>query len=58
MRFFNNAPKLITWVVCLVLYLVALFAHFGVFRVSGDIAAWSWIIGFGVLLLACRLRGL
>lgn len=58
MRFFNNAPKLVTWVICLVLYLFALFAHFGVVRVGGDIATWSWIIGFGLLLLACRLRSL
>ena len=41
MRFFNNAPKLVTWVICLVLYLFALLAHFGVVRVSGDIATWS-----------------
>ena len=58
MRLFNNAPKLITWVVCLVLYLFALFSHFGVVHVAGNFASWSWIIGFGLLLLACRLRGL
>ena len=54
----GKAPKQITWVICLVLYLVALLAHFGVFQVSGDVAAWSWMIGFGLLLAAVKLRGL
>lgn len=53
-----SAPKEITWVICLILYLVALLAHFGVFRLGGDIATWSWIIGFGLLLVAVRVRGL
>ena len=54
----GKAPKQITWVICLVLYLVALLAHFGVFRVSADIAVWPWIIGYGLLLAAVQLRGL
>lgn len=54
----TNAPKEVTWMVCLVLYVVALLAHFGVFRVPGDFAVWSWIIGFGLLLVAARVRGL
>ncbi len=54
----GKAPKQITWVICLVLYLVALLAHFGVFQVRADYAAWSWIIGFGLLLVAVRVRGL
>jgi hypothetical protein len=54
----TNAPKNITWIICLVLYVIALAAHFGVFRVGGDIATWSWIIGFGLLLVAVRVRGL
>ena len=54
----GKAPKQITWIICLVLYVVALVAHFGVIRVSADVAVWSWIIGFGLLLLAVRLRGL
>ena len=51
-------PKEFTWVICLILYLVALLAPFGVFRPGGDIATWSWIIGFGLLLVAGRVRGL
>jgi hypothetical protein len=54
----GKAPKQITWVICLILYLVALLAHFGVVHVTGDIASWSWIIGFGLLLLAVQVRGL
>ena len=54
----SNAPKFVTWVICLVLYLVALSAHFGVVQVRADIATWSWIIGFGLLLIAVRVRGL
>ena len=54
----GKAPKQITWIICLILYVVALLAHFGAIRVTADIAAWSWIIGFGLLLVAVRLRGL
>jgi uncharacterized membrane protein (DUF485 family) len=54
----GNAPKNITWIICLVLYVVALVAHFGVVRIDGQIATWSWILGFGLLLLAVRVRGL
>jgi hypothetical protein len=54
----GKAPKQITWVICLVLYLVALAAHFGVFHVRGDVAEWSWIIGYGLLLIAVQVRGL
>lgn len=54
----GNAPNNITWIICVILYVVALLAHFGVVHVSSDIAVWSWIVGFGLLLVACRLRGL
>ena len=54
----GKAPKTIIWIICLVLYLVALLANFGVINVDRDIAVWSWIIGFGLLLAAVQLRGL
>jgi hypothetical protein len=54
----GKAPKQITWIICLVLYIVALLAHFGVVKMGGDIATWSWIIGFGLLLAAVQVRGL
>ena len=54
----GKAPKQITWIICLVLYIIALLAHFGIVHVTGDIATWSWIIGFGLLLAAVQIRGL
>lgn len=54
----GKAPKQATWIICLVLYLVALLAHFGVVHVGRDVAVWSWIIGYGLLLVAVRVRGL
>lgn len=54
----GKAPKQITWVICLLLYVVALVAHFGVVRIAGNVADWAWIIGFGLLLAAVQIRGL
>jgi hypothetical protein len=54
----GKAPKQITWIVCLVLYAIALLGSFGLVRIGGEIVQWSWIIGFGLLLLAVRVRGL
>ena len=54
----GKAPKQITWIICLILYLIALLAQFGVVRVTGNVADWSWIIGFGLLLAAVQIRGL
>ena len=54
----GKAPTFVVWVICLVLYLVALAAQFGIVRIDSQIAVWSWIIGFGLLLVACRVRGL
>jgi hypothetical protein len=54
----GKAPKQIVWIICLILYVVALAAHFGVVKVGGNVADWSWIIGFGLLLAAVQIRGL
>jgi len=54
----GKAPRTITWVICLVLYLIAVASHFGIFRVGGELATWSWIVGYALLLLAVRIRGL
>lgn len=54
----GKAPRTITWVICLVLYLIAIAHHFGIYRFGGELGTWSWIVGFGLLLLAVRLRGL
>lgn len=53
-----TAPKQITWVICLVLYIVALLAAFGVISIDSQLALWSWVIGFGLLLVAVQVRGL
>ena len=58
MRGGGKAPKQITWLICLALYLVAVLAHFRIVQVRADVATWSWIIGYGLLLLAVQLRGL
>jgi len=54
----GKAPTLAVWFISLVLFLVALVAHFGVFKVGEPIATWSWIVGFALLLIACQMRGL
>ena len=54
----TNAPKLITWIICLVLFIVAVLAHFRMIHVSSDIATWSWIIGYALLLVAVQVKGL
>jgi hypothetical protein len=53
-----SAPKQITWLICLVLYIVAVLAAFGVISVDSQIALWSWVVGFGLLLVAVQVRGL
>jgi hypothetical protein len=53
-----TAPKQITWVICLILYVVALAVHFGVVRLGGDAGDWAWIVGFGLLLAAVQIRNL
>lgn len=61
MRHFNSsgkAPTTVVWVISLVLFLVALVAQFGIVRMGAPVATWSWIVGFALLLIACRVRGL
>jgi hypothetical protein len=54
----GKAPKQVTWIICLVLYVIALLAHFGVVHLGGQAGEWAWIIGFGLLLVAVQVRGL
>ncbi len=58
MRNSGKAPTFAVWIISLVLFVVALAAHFGLVKVGEPVATWSWIIGFGLLLAACRIRGL
>jgi hypothetical protein len=54
----GKAPTMVVWIISLVLFFIALIAQFGLAKIPDPIATWSWIIGFGLLLLACRVRGL
>ena len=59
----GKAPTTATFVISLILYVVALLGHFGLVSMGGvvagqGIADWAWIIGFGLLLLGVQLRGL
>jgi len=54
----NKAPTYVVWVLCLILYLIAVLNFFGVIHVGGAIASWSWIVGYALLLIAVRVRGL
>ncbi len=57
-NFSGKAPTLAVWVISLILFIVALVARFGLAGGGEPVATWSWIIGFALLLLACRVRGL
>jgi len=54
----NQSPRHVTWVICLILYLIAALNFFGVIRVGGALASWCWIVGYALLLLSVRIRGL
>ncbi|MGI8821619.1 MAG: hypothetical protein ACR2ID_12235, partial [Chthoniobacterales bacterium] len=54
----GKAPTMVVWVISLVLFLVALAAHFGLAKIGEPFATWSWIVGFALVLIACRVRGL
>ena len=57
-NFSGKAPTLVGWVISLCLFVLALAAQFGVIHPGAQIAMWSWIVGFGLLLVACQVRGL
>lgn len=54
----GNAPKNSTFLIALVLYLVALATHFRYIRLDAAIGDWAWIIGFGLLLIGVKVKGL
>lgn len=54
----RNAPTNVTWVISFVLFLVALGDRFGIVHLPSGAGSWCWIIGFGLLLVACKVRGL
>ena len=58
MRNSGKAPTMIVWIISLVLYVLALAGQFGIVAIPGQFSPWLWIIGFGLLLVACRVKGL
>lgn len=54
----GKAPTQVTWIICLILYIIAVVAAFGIVAVPAPFGLWAWVIGFGLLLLACQVRGL
>jgi hypothetical protein len=58
-RAVSNAPKQITWIISLVLFIVALLGTFGVVaQINAEVTQWSWIIGFALLLVATKVKNL
>ena len=45
------------WVVCLILYLIAIANFFKIVHI-GPLANWAWIVGYALLLLSGKVRGL
>jgi hypothetical protein len=58
MRNSGKAPTMVVWIISLVLFMIALAAHFRIVDIGEPVATWSWIVGLGLLLIACRVRGL
>jgi hypothetical protein len=58
MRNSGKAPTFVVWVISLVLFIVALAAQFGVLKLGAPVTPWAWIVGFSLLLIACRVKGL
>lgn len=59
----GKAPTTATFIICLILYVLALAGHFGLVSTGGEVAGqmvadWAWIIGFGLLLLGVQVKGL
>jgi len=54
----GKAPRQATWLICLILYGVAVLSHFGVLHLGGNLGDWAWIVGYAVLLIAVQVRGL
>jgi hypothetical protein len=54
----KNAPTGVVWIICLLLYAVAMLAHFRIVHIRADVATGSWIIGYGLLLIATQMRRL
>lgn len=54
----GKAPKRITFIICLILYIVAVLVHFGVLHLDRSLGDWSWIVGYALLLIGVQVRGI
>ncbi len=54
----GKAPRSVTWLICLLLYIVAILTHFGVLHLGNGLGDWAWIVGYALLLIAVQVRGL
>ena len=54
----GKAPRSITWLICLLLYIVAILVHFGGLQLGNGLGDWAWIVGYALLLIAVQVRGL
>lgn len=53
-----SAPKVITWVIALVLGVLALLGHFGTVASLAQYSFWFAIAGLGLMLVASIVRNL
>ena len=53
-----NAPKQITWIICLVLGILGLLGQLATIPVISGIAFWLVLVGLALLLLATYLKDL
>jgi hypothetical protein len=58
MRNSGKAPTIVIWRVCLALYIIALVAQLHLVAIPAQVGSACWMVGFGLLLVACRIRGL
>ncbi|NLS79305.1 MAG: hypothetical protein GXY76_18810 [Chloroflexi bacterium] len=53
-----NTPKKTTWLVCLVLGIIALIGSLFTIGIITDLAPWIALVGLGLMLAATKLEGL
>ena len=53
-----NTPKKNTWIICLVLGIIALIGSLFTLPLITDLAPWIALVGLAIMLAATRLEGL
>ncbi len=56
----TNAPKFITWVICLIVGVLGILGHLNIIKVAFLMVNgfWMLVVAFGLLILATILKGL